>query len=199
MSDSILITEETLTDELTALGYLVGDEMPVAPITGEEDFTITQEFIDAQPKDLVEIDKLVVGDVIKRPIFGAIPAKEVPPAPSVVEDTTDEDGTVHHVVTEQDHTDGKFADIAVGEVASFKPETSTDTQQADIVPAPAPEAPVVISSSEPYYKVYQGKKVISEGARELNDKNYIVIRLEDGSSYDLTQAQYDLEVVLKDN
>lgn len=45
-------------------------------------------------------------------------------------------------------------------------------------------------------KTYMGKKIISENNRELNDKTYIEIRLEDGSTHDLTSDQYEAEVKL---
>ena len=56
------------------------------------------------------------------------------------------------------------------------------------VPTPTP------SVSEPK-KFYEGKLIISEFSRQLNDKNYHSIRLEDGTTQDLTDEQYTLIVV----
>lgn len=43
-------------------------------------------------------------------------------------------------------------------------------------------------------KFYQGKEVLSEGTHEVNGKEYKTIRLVDGSTYDLTDEEYALQV-----
>ncbi len=44
------------------------------------------------------------------------------------------------------------------------------------------------------YKKYMGKNIISESTREVNGKEYIYIRLEDGTTHDLTEDDYKLQV-----
>ena len=46
-------------------------------------------------------------------------------------------------------------------------------------------------------KFFEGKEVISEGTRTVNDKPYHVIRLADGSTYDLTYEEYKLKIILE--
>jgi len=43
-------------------------------------------------------------------------------------------------------------------------------------------------------RMYRGQEVISIGTRELNDKTYHTVRLADGSTEDLTDEQFALEV-----
>jgi len=42
----------------------------------------------------------------------------------------------------------------------------------------------------PEVKTYQGKKIISESTSTINEKEYITIRLEDGSVCQLSEAEY---------
>lgn len=44
-------------------------------------------------------------------------------------------------------------------------------------------------------KKYMGKEVLAEGEREVNGKKYIHIRLIDGSTHDLTEEDYKLQVI----
>lgn len=46
----------------------------------------------------------------------------------------------------------------------------------------------------PFAKQYMGKEIISESTRIVNDREYIHIRLIDGTTHDLTSEQYALEV-----
>lgn len=43
-------------------------------------------------------------------------------------------------------------------------------------------------------RLFEGKVVLSEGTRTVNDKLYHTIRLVDGSSYDLTDEEYELKI-----
>lgn len=45
-------------------------------------------------------------------------------------------------------------------------------------------------------KHYGGKLVISDGFREVNDRRFHHIRLEDGSTNDLTDEEYDKNVIV---
>ena len=40
---------------------------------------------------------------------------------SMIEDIKNDDGSVTHVVTEQDHAEGKFTEVAIGDSATFMP------------------------------------------------------------------------------
>jgi hypothetical protein len=44
-------------------------------------------------------------------------------------------------------------------------------------------------------KTYMGKEILAESSRTVNDKEYIHIRLADGSTYDLTEEEYKLQVI----
>lgn len=142
----MLITEENYTAELHNLGYIVGDEMPVAPVISHADYTIDQAFLDVNPT-LVGQEGYEIGTVISKPVLGDIPAKVVPPAEEVKAEEVKEPETV----------------------------------QEDIAPV------------EKQYK-YMGKLILSEGSRELNDKHYHTLRLEDGSMVDVTPEDYERNV-----
>lgn len=43
-------------------------------------------------------------------------------------------------------------------------------------------------------KIYMGKKVVSEREHDVNGKSYVEIRLEDGSTSDLTHEQYKSDI-----
>lgn len=148
-NEPVLITEETLTLELETLGYQVGDEMPTAPVIGEEDYTVDEAFLEANPS-LVGTEGYALGDVIKRPVLGEIPAKVVSP---VVEEKKEE---------------------------------------------PVVETPVAPSAPAEPRKFYEGKVVISDGTREVNGITYHAIRLEDGSTYDLTAEDYKMKVKVEE-
>lgn len=44
-------------------------------------------------------------------------------------------------------------------------------------------------------KKYRGQVLISDGMRTVNDKEYHFIRIADGSTYDLTDEEYENEVI----
>lgn len=56
-----------------------------------------------------------------------------------------------------------------------------------------------VTIDAPKVKMFEGKQVISDTNREVNGKSYHTVRLEDGSSQDLTDEEYDLKVTLQDN
>ena len=47
---------------------------------------------------------------------------------------------------------------------------------------------------EEEFLTYRGQKVVSVGSREVNGKFYKHIRVGDGSTYDLTDKEFELEV-----
>lgn len=87
-----LITEETYTPELSALGYAIGDVMPLPEVLGEEDYTIDEAFLELNP-EIVGDPNFELGTVIKRPIIGAIPPKPIDGTNSLPEAPAD-DATV---------------------------------------------------------------------------------------------------------
>lgn len=155
-NEIVRITDENYTPELIAKGYMIGDEMPMAPITGEEDYEVTQDFLDMNPEMATGDDAVKVGDVIKVPTLGEIPVKEVPPAPTTEANT------------------GIQADA----------DANVDAD------APVRADPV---------KVLGGKLIISEGTREVEGRTFHTVRLEDGSSQDLTDAEYEDQVRVQEN
>lgn len=52
-----------------------------------------------------------------------------------------------------------------------------------------------IATDEPV-KLYDGKRVISEGVREVEGKVFHTLRLEDGSTYDVTDEDYETKVTV---
>ena len=67
------------------------------------------------------------------------------------------------------------------------PEEIITTPEEVVVP----EEEVIFT---PSYKIFEGKQIISEGTRTVNDKKYNVIRLIDGSTYDLTDEEYSEKI-----
>jgi len=46
---------------------------------------------------------------------------------------------------------------------------------------------------------FNGKEIVSDGIREVNGKEYHHIRLADGSTQDLTDEEYTLQVITQTN
>lgn len=51
----------------------------------------------------------------------------------------------------------------------------------------------------PKVKILEGKKIIAEYPRTINEKTYHHVRLEDGTTQDLTDEEYGVKVVVKEN
>ena len=64
--------------------------------------------------------------------------------------------------------------------------------QVDTTPEATTETGSVVPSgySAPEVKTYLGKKIISESTSTINEKEYITLRLEDGSVCQLSEAEY---------
>lgn len=153
---SIFMTPQTITEEMlvahpeyTQAGLTVGDAVPVeGTIIGEEDFTVSEEFMTLNP----EYDGKI-GDVIKRPIL----AGHVVEAPAVDEVKADEVTT----------------------------ETISEEAVAETVAEVVDETPK---------KYYEGKVIIAETPNEHEGLKTTKITIEDGSSYLVTDAEYEIKV-----
>ena len=95
------------------------------------------------------------------------------------EETTPEVVDVEDVIEEE----------TTPEVEEMEEIMSEDSGEAEGITSVEETTPEVTA------KTYMGKEVISEGTRMLNGKEYITIRLSDGSTYDLTSEEYELQVI----
>lgn len=75
------------------------------------------------------------------------------------------------------------------------PVTSNDiidsNKEAKTITKPIVDEPVVETPAEFFLA---GKKIISESTRIVEDREFITVRTEDGSTFDLTEEEYKLQV-----
>lgn len=74
----------------------------------------------------------------------------------------------------------------------------SESQTTENTPATSEQATSGVAGAsatiEEASKIYAGKKIISESFRLVNEKQYRHIKLEDGSTYDLTEGDYQANV-----
>lgn len=81
--------------------------------------------------------------------------------------------------------------------ANDSAEETVATEQEEIAEVTASEESEIAEEQAPVtsYRTLDGKEIISESATIINDKEYVAIRLSDGSVQTLTTAEYIERVV----
>lgn len=146
------------------------------PLITEEDYTL-----ELQDKGYV------IGD--EMPFPPIIGEKEV------IVDQDFIDSQIDESVRESLNVGDSFMMPILGEIPRKESATKTSSTTTEVIP----EVPDLSGTSHVKVRTYMGKPIISEDTREVNGKTYNVVRLEDGSTHDLTVEEYEREVVAKNN
>jgi hypothetical protein len=77
-------------------------------------------------------------------------------------------------------------------------ETTPEVEEEEVNEEVTPEVEEdeVNPSEEVKQNLFEGKVIVSDGMRVVNEIEYHHVKLEDGSSHDLTDEQYQLQVVV---